>query len=93
MAKIALGTGREAFQADCIRALIVEFICTFLFVFAGVGAAMGSGITFFFFLLQMPLTAFFGGRVRCTDKGSIKSFLKNVRVFSSNKLDFKMFFF
>lgn len=42
MANIALGSCREAFQADCIRALIVEFICTFLFVFAGVGAAMGS---------------------------------------------------
>jgi len=42
MAKIALGTCREALQADCIQALIVEFICTFLFVFAGVGSAMGA---------------------------------------------------
>jgi aquaporin TIP len=42
MPKIALGSCREAFQADCIRALIVEFICTFLFVFAGVGSAMGA---------------------------------------------------
>ncbi|KAK9273296.1 hypothetical protein L1049_018103 [Liquidambar formosana] len=42
MAKIALGTGREATQPDCLKALIVEFICTFLFVFAGVGAAMAT---------------------------------------------------
>ncbi|CAI9755686.1 unnamed protein product [Fraxinus pennsylvanica] len=42
MAKIALGNTREAFQSDCIQALIVEFICTFLFVFAGVGAAMAT---------------------------------------------------
>ncbi|XP_057477816.1 aquaporin TIP4-1-like [Actinidia eriantha] len=42
MAKIALGTGREATQPDCIQALIVEFICTFLFVFVGVGAAMAT---------------------------------------------------
>ncbi|CAL5373590.1 unnamed protein product [Camellia sinensis] len=40
--KIALGTGREATQIDCIHALIVEFICTFLFVFAGVGSAMAA---------------------------------------------------
>jgi len=42
MAKIALGTGREAVQPDCIQALVVEFICTFLFVFAGVGSAMAT---------------------------------------------------
>ncbi|CAL5359144.1 hypothetical protein ACSBR2_037723 [Camellia fascicularis] len=42
MVKIALGTGREATQIDCIHALIVEFICTFLFVFAGVGSAMAA---------------------------------------------------
>ncbi|GFS30306.1 tonoplast intrinsic protein 2;2 [Actinidia rufa] len=42
MAKIALGTGREATQPDCIQALIVEFICTFLFVFVGVGAAIAT---------------------------------------------------
>ncbi|KAK3015999.1 hypothetical protein RJ639_005946 [Escallonia herrerae] len=42
MARIALGTFREAAQPECIRALIVEFICTFLFVFAGVGAAMAT---------------------------------------------------
>ncbi|KAK9149287.1 hypothetical protein Scep_008044 [Stephania cephalantha] len=40
MAKLALGSAREATQSDCVRALIAEFICTFLFVFAGVGAAM-----------------------------------------------------
>lgn len=40
MVKIALGTSQEATQPDCIRALVVEFICSFLFVFAGVGAAM-----------------------------------------------------
>uniref|UniRef100_A0A2N9FPN8 Tonoplast intrinsic protein n=1 Tax=Fagus sylvatica TaxID=28930 RepID=A0A2N9FPN8_FAGSY len=42
MAKIALGTSREATQPDCIKALVVEFITTFLFVFAGVGSAMAT---------------------------------------------------
>ncbi|KAK1375809.1 Tonoplast intrinsic protein 41 [Heracleum sosnowskyi] len=42
MAKIALGTSTEALQSDCIKALVVEFICTFLFVFAGVGSAMAT---------------------------------------------------
>jgi glycerol uptake facilitator-like aquaporin len=42
MAKIALGTTREATQPDCIKALIVEFVTTFLFVFAGVGSAMAA---------------------------------------------------
>ncbi|KAK3000894.1 hypothetical protein RJ639_020430 [Escallonia herrerae] len=42
MAKIALGSGREAVQPDVLQALVVEFICTFLFVFAGVGAAMAT---------------------------------------------------
>lgn len=42
MAKIALGTSTEALQPDCIKALVVEFICTFLFVFAGVGSAMAT---------------------------------------------------
>lgn len=40
MAKIALGTTREASQPDCIQALIVEFIATFLFVFVGVASSM-----------------------------------------------------
>ncbi|KAJ7965955.1 Aquaporin tip4-1-like protein [Quillaja saponaria] len=40
MAKIALGTAGEARQPDVIQALIVEFIVTFLFVFAGVGSAI-----------------------------------------------------
>nr|ACU19038.1 unknown [Glycine max] len=40
MAKIALGSTREATQPDCIQALIVEFIATFLFVFVGVGSSM-----------------------------------------------------
>lgn len=43
MAKIALGTSQEAAQPDCIRALVVEFITTFLFVFAGVGTAIAAG--------------------------------------------------
>ena len=43
MAKIALGTTREATQPDCIKALVVEFVTTFLFVFAGVGSAMAAG--------------------------------------------------
>lgn len=42
MAKIALGSRREATQPDCINALIVEFITTFLFVFVGVGSAMAA---------------------------------------------------
>ncbi|KAL9230329.1 hypothetical protein vseg_005695 [Gypsophila vaccaria] len=42
MAKIALGTSREAVQPDCIQALVVEFIVTFLFVFAGVGSVMAT---------------------------------------------------
>ncbi|XP_062098930.1 aquaporin TIP4-1-like [Humulus lupulus] len=42
MAKIALGTSQEAAQPDCIRALIIEFITTFLFVFAGVGSAIAA---------------------------------------------------
>ncbi|GAB4837240.1 MIP aquaporin (TC 1.A.8) [Ancistrocladus abbreviatus] len=40
MAKIALGSAREATEPDCMKELVVEFICTFLFVFAGVGSAM-----------------------------------------------------
>ncbi|KAL9443167.1 hypothetical protein AB3S75_016512 [Citrus x aurantiifolia] len=42
MAKIALGSHREATQPDCIKALVVEFITTFLFVFVGVGSAMAA---------------------------------------------------
>nr|AIA82918.1 AQPTIP [Gentiana rigescens] len=51
MGKIALGSFQEAIQPDCIQALVVEFICTFLFIFAGVGAAItadklvGSALT------------------------------------------------
>ncbi|KAJ4954061.1 hypothetical protein NE237_030893 [Protea cynaroides] len=43
MGKIALGSGQEATQPDCLKALVAEFICTFLFVFVGVGAAMTAG--------------------------------------------------
>lgn len=50
MAKIALGNGREAIQRDCLQALVVEFIVTFLFVFAGVGSAMAAGTPFFLVL-------------------------------------------
>uniref|UniRef100_A0A6J1BQH2 Aquaporin TIP4-1 n=1 Tax=Momordica charantia TaxID=3673 RepID=A0A6J1BQH2_MOMCH len=42
MARIALGSTGEATQPDCLRALVVEFITTFLFVFAGVGSAMAA---------------------------------------------------
>ncbi|KAJ0031686.1 hypothetical protein Pint_12829 [Pistacia integerrima] len=42
MAKLALGSHREATQSDCIKALVVEFITTFLFVFAGVGSSMAA---------------------------------------------------
>jgi len=40
MAKIALGDPDEAARPDCVRAVLAELICTFLFVFAGVGSAM-----------------------------------------------------
>ncbi|KAL5729117.1 Tap42 interacting protein [Ranunculus cassubicifolius] len=40
MAKIALGRVDELTDSDCLRNLVAEFICTFLFVFAGVGSAM-----------------------------------------------------
>ncbi|KAL6006150.1 putative aquaporin TIP4-3 [Asimina triloba] len=43
MPKIALGSTREAVEADCVRALVAEVVCTFLFVFAGVGSAMAAG--------------------------------------------------
>ncbi|KAI3969067.1 hypothetical protein MKW92_013493 [Papaver armeniacum] len=43
MGKVALGCHREVAQPDCLRALVAEFICTFLFVFAGVGSAMTAG--------------------------------------------------
>lgn len=44
MAKIALGTSSEAAQPDCLRALVVEFVCTFIFVFVGVASAMATGM-------------------------------------------------
>lgn len=44
MAKITLGTTQEAAQPNCIQALIVEFIVTFLFVFAGVASKMAAGM-------------------------------------------------
>ncbi|XP_010254460.2 PREDICTED: aquaporin TIP4-1-like [Nelumbo nucifera] len=40
MAKIAFGTTREATDTGCLKSLVAEFICSFLFVFTGVGAAM-----------------------------------------------------
>ncbi|KAF3328776.1 putative aquaporin TIP4-3 [Carex littledalei] len=43
MAKIALGNHSEAAQPDCVRAVLAEVVLTFLFVFAGVGAAMAAG--------------------------------------------------
>lgn len=43
MAKIAFGHHREAAEPDCIRAVLAEVVLTFLFVFAGVGAAMTAG--------------------------------------------------
>lgn len=42
MKNMAVGTTREVTQPECIRALIVEFICTFLFIFTGVGSAMAA---------------------------------------------------
>lgn len=43
MAKIALGNHHEAAEPGCIRAVLAEVVLTFLFVFAGVGAAMAAG--------------------------------------------------
>ncbi|KAJ0714320.1 putative major intrinsic protein [Helianthus annuus] len=40
MAKIAIGSINEITKPDCIQALVVEFIVTFFFIFAGVGSAM-----------------------------------------------------
>lgn len=40
MVKIAVGRVEEATQADSIRATVAELVCTFLFVFAGVGSAL-----------------------------------------------------
>lgn len=40
MGKIAVGRVEEATEADSIRATVAELVCTFLFVFAGVGSAM-----------------------------------------------------
>ncbi|OMO61915.1 Major intrinsic protein [Corchorus capsularis] len=39
MPKIAFGTRQEATQPDCLKALVVEFITTFIFVFVGVASA------------------------------------------------------
>jgi len=43
MGKIELGGSREATHQECIKAHVVEFICTFFFVFVGVGSAMVAG--------------------------------------------------
>lgn len=51
MVKISLGRIKEATQPDCIQALIVEFITTFLFIFAGVASAITAGIYLSIFLL------------------------------------------
>ncbi|KAI3822455.1 hypothetical protein L1987_10045 [Smallanthus sonchifolius] len=40
MAKIAIGSIGEITKPNCIQALVVEFIVTFFFIFAGVGSAM-----------------------------------------------------
>ncbi|KAI3706781.1 hypothetical protein L6452_24746 [Arctium lappa] len=40
MAKIAIGSIHEVTKPDCIQALIVEFIVTFIFIFVGVGSSM-----------------------------------------------------
>lgn len=50
MAKIALGTHSEATQPDCVRAVLAEAVLTFLFVFAGVGAAMAAGMFLYIFV-------------------------------------------
>ncbi|OAY69244.1 Aquaporin TIP4-4, partial [Ananas comosus] len=42
MVKIALGHHQEAAEPDCVRAVAAEVILTFLFVFAGVAAAMAA---------------------------------------------------
>lgn len=42
MAKIAIGSSQEITEPDCVKALVVEFICTFFFVFAAVGSSMAA---------------------------------------------------
>ena len=43
MGRIAVGRVGEATEADSVRAIVAELVCTFLFVFAGVGSAMAVG--------------------------------------------------
>ncbi|XP_047320317.1 aquaporin TIP4-1-like [Impatiens glandulifera] len=57
MTKIAVGSASDADKVNCTQALTVEFICVFLFVFAGLGSAMaadqlgaGSSLTGLFFV-------------------------------------------
>jgi hypothetical protein len=57
MAKIALGTSQEATKPNCIQALIVEFIVTFLYIFAGVGSATAMAA-------RMYLLAIYSNHVR-----------------------------
>ena len=54
MAKIAHGNHNEAAQPDCVHAVLAEVVLTFLFVFAGVGAAMASGMFLYTFVYQSP---------------------------------------
>ncbi|KAK6912733.1 Major intrinsic protein [Dillenia turbinata] len=42
MSRITLGNKKEILQKDFFKSLLVEFICTFLYEFAGVGAAMAA---------------------------------------------------
>ena len=43
MRKITLGSRNEAVEPDFVRSVFTELLLTFLFVFAGVGAAMTAG--------------------------------------------------
>lgn len=48
MTKIALGSRKEASEPDCIRAVAVEFISTFLFIFISVATVVAAGNLFNF---------------------------------------------
>lgn len=74
MKKIDLGNHREVAQPDCIKALIVEFITTFFFVFAGVGSAMATGKLFYTFMFFVIIWSYQVNYWLCTRKSNPSQF-------------------
>lgn len=75
MKKIDLGNHREAAQPECIKALIVEFITTFFFVFAGVGSAMATGNLFYnTFMFFVTIWSYQVSYWLCTCKSNLSQF-------------------